>query len=665
MGASPLMMLGMRAMAANYAALQVTGHNIANANVAGYSRQRAELSTALGQFSGAGYFGKGSDVETITRTHNAFLTREALKTSSLASMDEARLAQLKQLENVFPTGERGLGYATTQLMNAFSDLATRPGDSATRQVVLARADELAARFAAADGQLVTQQQLLREDLKVTVATVNEITRNIALVNQQIAAVRGLGQPPNDLLDQRDRLLAELSTHISVSTVEADDGTLGVFAGGGQRLVLSNDAQPLTVIDDPREPSRAAIAVLDNGIPLRLQEGMLGGGRIAGLLNFQNQDLVQAQLLMGQMAAAVTGAVNAQQRLGVNLHEPAGSVPSQDLFTTPVGRAQPAAGNAKDAGGQFIGQVALTISAPGELQASEYEMVADPGGAPGVWQVTRLSDGLVRSVASGDEIDGFRIDVAAPAPAAGDKFLLQPVTRAASGLATRLRDPRDIAAAAILSASTGATNTGTAAVAALTITSPGVDPQLRAGITFSDDAGAYAWELRDRTTNALVASGTGQWTAGATLPAPPDADINGFALALTGVPRAGDTLTVDRTTNVAANNGNALALNALRDQPLVGRVRLADGSLSGGAVATDAYAAAMSDIGVRVQGAGAVADISGALARQAEQTRSSDAGVNLDEEAARLIEFQQSYQAAAKVLQVAQQIFETLLRTAGA
>lgn len=664
MGASPLMMLGMRAMAANYAALQVTGHNIANANVEGYSRQRAELSTALGQFSGAGYFGKGSDVETITRTHNAFLTREAQKTTSLSAMDAARLDQLRQLENVFPTGERGLGHATSQFMNALSDLALRPGDSASRQVVLARADELAARFADADGQLGTMQQLLREDLQVTVASVNEITRGIAAVNQQIAAVRGLGQPPNDLLDQRDRLLADLSRFVSVTTVEADDGTLGVFAGGGQRLVLSNDAQPLAVVDDPDEPSRAAIAVVDNGMPLRLKDESLGGGRIAGLLRFQNQDLVRAQTLVGQMAAAVTGAVNAQQRLGVNLHEPAGSVPAQDMFSAATPRAQPAAANAKDALGRYIGEVGLTITRPAELQASEYRMVADPAGPPGVWQVTRLSDGLVRSVVDGDEIDGFRIDFGASAPAAGDRFLLQPVTRAASGLTTLLRDPRDVAAASALSASVGATNTGTMAVGALTITSSAVDPQLRAGITFTDDAGAYAWELRDRTTNALVSSGTGTWIPGRSLPTAPDVDINGFALALGGVPRAGDTLTIDRTLNVVANNGNALAMNALRDLPLVGRERLPDGSLTGGATATDAYAAAMSDIGVRVQGAAAIADLSGALARQAEQTRSSESGVNLDEEAARLIEFQQSYQAAAKVLQVAQQIFETLLQTAG-
>lgn len=663
MGASSLMTLGMRAMAANYAALQVTGHNIANANVAGYSRQRAELATAPGQFSGAGYFGKGSDVETVVRSHNAFLTREALSTSSLAAMDQTRLDQLQQLETVFQTGERGLGYSTLQFLNAMSDLASRPADSSTRQVVLARAEEMALRFADAGGRIDQMQQMLREDLKSTVATANELTQSIAQLNQQFAAVRGLGQPPNDLLDERDRLLARLSEQISVTTVLADDGTVGVFAGGGQRLVLSNEAQPLALVDSRGDPSRAAIAIIDNGLPLRLNESALGGGRIAGLLKFQNEDLVDAQLLLGQMAAAVAGAVNAQQRLGLNLHEPPGSVASRDLFSIGEPRALPLAGNAKDASGRFVSAVTLAVTSPSELQASEYELVADPGGVPGQWQLTRLSDGLVRSVVDGDAVDGFRIDLGAPPPAATDKFLLQPVTRAAVEMGTLLRDPRDLAAASPLTATVGGSNSGTATVAALTITSPAVNPQHTASISFTNDSGAYAWELRDRTTNALVGSGVGTWQAGQPLPSDPDPAINGFSLQLAGVPRAGDTLTVEQTLHPAANNGNALALAGLRDAPLVGRIRLPDGSLSGGAVSTDAYAAAMADIGVRVQGAGAIASISGALARQAEQTRSSDAGVNLDEEAARLIEFQQSYQAAAKVLQVAQSIFETLLQAA--
>jgi flagellar hook-associated protein 1 FlgK len=664
MAGTPLMSLGMRAMAANYAALQVTGHNIANASVAGYSRQRVELATAQGQFSGAGYFGKGSDVVAITRNHNAFLTREAMTTQGLAAKDEARLQQLQKLETVFPTGEQGLGHATLKFLNAFSDLANLPADMSSRQVVLARSQEIAARFADAGAQMDNMQLLLREDLKTTVQTVNELTSNIAQLNQQIAAVNGLGQTPNDLLDARDRLLGELSSHISITTVNADDGTVGVFAGGGQRLVLGKEASAMAVVSSLGDPSRAAVAVMDNGVPLRLDEGSLGGGRIAGLLKFQNEDLVDAQLLLGQMAAAIGGAVNAQQKLGLTLHEPAGSVAAQDMFSLGAPRAQPLGTNRRDSGGKPIGQVELTITNPALLQASEYDMRADPAN-PGAWQVTRLSDGLMRSVRSGEEIDGFRIEAGSPAPLGDDKFLLQPVTRAGVDMAARLTDPRDIAAASPLTATVGTANTGTAQIGALTITSGNVDRQLTAAITFTDASGGYTWELRDRSSNALMSSGTGTWTPGSAIPSAPDADINGFALTLQGVPALGDTLNVAMTTNVAANNGNALALATLRDQALVGRSLQPDGSIAGGGSATDAYAAAMADIGVRVQGAGAIAEISGSMAVQAEQTRSSEVGVNLDEEAAMLIAYQQSYQAAAKVLQIAQSIFDTLLSAAGA
>jgi flagellar hook-associated protein 1 FlgK len=657
------MSMGMRAMSANYAALQVTGHNIANANVPGYSRQRVELTTALGQFSGAGYFGKGSDVETITRTHDAFLTREARTVKGLAAKDDARLQQLQRLETVFPPGERGLGYAAQQFLDSFADLASLPFDNSARQVVLARADELAARFSAAGQQIDEQQGLLREDLKNTVAQVNTLTANIAKVNEQIAAVRGLGQPPNDLLDARDQLLSELSEHIAVTTVQADDGTVGVFAGGGQPLVMSNRSQPLVVVNDVADPSRASAAVMDGKVALRLDENTMGGGRIAGLLKVQNDDLVSARNLLGQMAAAIGGAINAQQRLGLTLHEPAGSVPAQDMFGIGPPRALPYSSNLKDINGNSVGQIGLTVTDPAQLQASEYDLRADPA-QPGHWQVTRLSDGVVRSVAPGDEIDGFRIDVGNPAPSGSDKFLLQPVSRAAVNMTALLKDPRDVAATSPLTATTGHANTGTAAIDSLVITSDAVNPMHTASISFTNGSGAYSWELRDRVTNALVSSGTGNWTPGQAIPSAPDPEINGFSLQITGVPAAGDTLSVALTTDPAGNNGNALAIAALRDQRIVGVLQQSDGSLIGGATATDAYASAMADVGVRVQGASSIAGISSSLAVQAEQNRSSQSGVNLDEEAAILIQFQQSYQAAAKVLQVAQSLFDTLLSTTG-
>jgi flagellar hook-associated protein 1 FlgK len=266
--------------------------------------------------------------------------------------------------------------------------------------------------------------------------------------------------------------------------------------------------------------------------------------------------------------------------------------------------------------------------------------------------------MTRSVADGDEVDGFRIDIGTPEPTASDRFLLQPVGRAASGMHRVLDDPAGIAAALPVQAATGVDNTGTATVDLLRMTDGTVDPELTATITFSDDTGAYTWELRDRTTGALASSGTGQWTAGESI------ELNGFALDLNGVPAAGDTVEVSKTLFPATNNGNALAQSRLADEGFVGRTLDANGNVIEGATVTDAYADTMADVGVRVQSARVASEISTATSTQATESLASKTGVNLDEEAARLIHYQQGYQAAAKVLQVAQSVFDTLLQIGG-
>ena len=545
MSATSLFSLGTKAMLASQAALATTGHNIANANVQGYSRQQAELATAVGQYHGSGYFGQGVDVTTVSRAHDAFLTREAASTRSLAAMDASRLQLLRELEAVFPGGEQGVGHAAGELLNAMVDLSAQPGDAATREVILARAQDVASRFAAAGAQLDALQQQVGDGLRGGVAQVNRLAANIAELNQRIAAAQGLGQPPNDLLDQRDQALSDLSQQLQISTVRADDGTVTVFAAGGQRLVMGASAQALALQQDRSDPSRLALVAPGSGVVLA--PGELGGGAIAGLLRFQNDDLVDGRTRLGQLAAALAGSVNLQQSLGLDLRSPPGS--GAPIFADVVAaQAVPDAGNSGGA------TVTMTVVDARQLQASEYALRADPGGAPGVWQVTRLSDGAVHSISNvpgSDTVDGLKITVGtSPPPAATDKFLLQPVTRAANGMRRVLDDIQGIAAA---------------------------------------------------------------------------------------------------SSSPASNNGNALAYTALRSAALVG-----------GSTLTDAYAAAMADIGVRVQSAASGAAISAAVATQAESARSAVSGVNLDEEAARLIHFQQSYQAAAKILQVAQAVFDTLL-----
>ena len=556
MGASALMSLAMKGMAASYANMQTTGHNITNASVEGYSKQRAVLATSQGQFTGAGFFGKGVDVVTVTRDFNAFLAKEAAGTKSLASYDKARSEQLDSLQNVFLGGEDGLGAQLGSFLNSFVDVASRPQDLAARQVVLAQAQALASRFASAVDQIDSVQQGVEQGLANAVTQVNELTTQLAAVNDRIAKLKGSDHSPNDLLDQRQRLVNELSSYLPITTLEnTNDNTVSVFVAGGQRLVLGSIAQKLTLGVDDYDSSRNRIEIVESDGPHAVESDALNAGIIGGLLRFQNDDLVRARSLVGQLAYSLASAVNAQQLAGEDLSGTTGT----DFFDLgQVGQVLPGKGNTLPV------TVTMTVD-PTVARAAEYELYNDgtnwlvterPGGTPRVLD-TNTADGI-------DPIDGMTIDLGSPPPAANQRFLLQPVARAADGMSALISDPRRIAAA-----------------------------------------------------------------------------------------------------QGASENANALAMVALRDGLQVGRLQdAATFSISGGSTFTDAWASAMADIGVRVQGAQTATEISGSMADTAKKTLESVSGVNLDEEAAQLLQFQQSYQACAKVLQIAQQVFQELLSVAG-
>jgi len=656
---SSLLNIGQRALMANYAALQVTGNNVANANTPGYSRQSIELATAFSQQTGNGFFGKGVDVTTVTRAHDAFLTREAATAASLAAADDARSAQLQKLETVFPTGEDGLGYTAQQLFNAFVDVSNKPQDTAARQVVLARVGDLAARFRAASDQLDAQQAGIAQDLRTSVESINALTTRIASLNANIASAQGTGHAPNDLLDQRDAAIADLSKIVQVTTVASADGTVGVFLGGAQRLVLGGESTPLVALADPFDPAKVQLGVSEGGTTRAFPDGFIAGGSVAGLLRVQNHDIPDARGLLGQMASAIAGALNDQQALGVDLGSPPGA--GAPLLSIGAATVAPSSNNAMAGGvpvasyvngaGVRVSSVSIAVVSTSQLQPSDYELVADPALPAGSYRLTRLSDNTSQTVSNGDVVDGFRIDIAAPPPAPRDRFLLEPVTPSIRTIARALDDPKGIAAASPVTATVAATNTGTAAIASLAATSPSLNPNLTATITFTDDLGNYTWNLVDTTAVLPPTSGTGTWSAGQPIA------LNGFALQLSGVPKNGDVLTVAKTTVPAGNNGNANALMALRDATIVGQ----GAAGAGGVNVTDAYASALANVGVRVQSASLAADQSAAVASDAKTAVAEKSGVNLDEEAARLIQFQQSYQAAARILQVAQSVFDTLLQ----
>ena len=668
MSSSALMSIGQRAMFANYASMQTTGHNIANAQTPGYSRQTVQLATSGGQSTGAGFFGKGVDVVTVQRASDAFLTSQSQVASSMAAMDDARSTNLQQLETVFPPGDNGMGAAVGTFMNSFVDLANSPSDSSARQVILSNAAEVADRFATAGDQLERLPNGVTSDLRNSVAQVNQMAAQVASLNGDIAALRGSSSAPNDLLDQRDQLVKQMGNLIKVTTITADDGTMGVFIAGGQRLVLGSEAQQLAVTPDPANTARSVISISDSGQLHELSTSLLVGGSISGLLTYQNSDLVSARNQLGQMAASLSARVNQVQGYGIDLSSPAGS--GNPIFAVGSPIAIPNTHNSRDASGGFAASVSLTVTDGSQLKASDYTMAADPanGGsyiltrqADGVqfsmvpngtdYTFTRLSDGA----AMGDSVDGIQIAINGT-PAANDTFELEPVGRAAVSMVRTLDNPAGIAAASPMTAVAGVANTGTATVANLSVVDPSNDPTISAAIQFTDANGGYTYTLTDSSGN-VTGSGTGTWTAGQPIA------MNGFQLNLNGVPNSGDTISVVKTAHPASNNGNALAMVGLRDETFVGRDMQIDGTLQAGETATDSYASLLANVGVRVQSAKTASTISQATSDQADDAVADKSGVNLDEEAGRLIQFQQGYQAAAKVLQVAQAIFDTLLQMA--
>jgi len=662
---SGLLSIGVRAMFANQAALQAVGQNIANANTPGYSRQSVVLTTPEGQYTGAGYFGKGVTIQTVERSHNEFLTRQAAGSKSLAHMDSTRMSQLSQLEKIFPPGETGLGAAAGQFLNAMVDVSSRPSDPSARQVVMGRATEVAARFASAGQQLVELQSGVVSDLKANVDVVNQLSKQIAFANDQISRANGNGHTPNDLLDQRDKLISELSQYIQVSTLPATDGTLGVFIGGGQRLVLGAQAQELTVTQDPYDSQRAALSITDSGGPRSLDESVLTGGSISALLQYQNKDLQDARNMLGQMAAALASRVNDQQALGLDLSDPPGKgVP---IFAFGAPRALPASTNARAPDGSFASDVTMTITNASQLQASAYRLETDPTGGGASYKLTRISDGYSQTVVNGDTVDGFRIDFSATPPGPGDSYILEPVAQAAVEMRRVLEQPTGIAAASPLTATTNVDNKGSTTVNSIYAVNDKFDAsKLPISLAFGDPDPTNPAKLQYTLTLGDGSVLTGTWSAGQNIGNQPNAvppiDL-GFELSLNGVPRKDDTITLERTQFPATTNGNAKAFLNIQGEKFVGQRVRADGSIAVGATINEAYSATMSEIGSRVQGATYLSSVSVAVAAEAESTRAGQAGVNLDEEAARLMQYQQGYQAAAKVLQAAQSLFDELLRLA--
>ena len=539
-----LLNVGSRALLANQAALQTAGHNIANVSTPGYSRQTVVLQTVQGQFTGGGYIGKGVDVQTIQRNHSELLTRQSTAASAVDAGDTVRMDRLRQLQEVFSGGASGIGASINDMMNALSDVVSAPTDLTARSVALTRMDETAARMRDASQRLDEIGYTVAEQLKGSMVAVNSLAKNIAGINEQIARAKGNGQPANDLLDQRDQLIRELNQHIQTSQVAADDGTVSVFVAGSQPLVLGNQAATLS-IDDPIDfgagSGKKVLSFLAPGssTKVELNESMLGGGQVAGLLRFQNNDLAEGRNLLGRMAIAISESMNTQNRLGLTLN----GQPGENLFAPiSLGNATPSNFNTSTA------TMALTVADPTALQASSYTVSFTAGDAG---SVTRHSDGKVFNfdgsalppvtVASVFSAQGLGVTLSG-AVNAGDQFVINSLQGAAAELQALQYSPTDLAAANPVNAAMGATNGGSLQLASLKATGPITQPATGSPVTIAFTAGSPATYSATVPGPPVATIATGNYVSGEKIA------INGWEIALQGAPKSGDTVTVGNATD---------------------------------------------------------------------------------------------------------------------
>lgn len=696
------------AVTSNWAAFQVIGHNIANATTEGYTRQTVDMQARTGSQLGSSlnFFGQGVNVASVERQYSGFLTREAQATKSVAAGDAAHYMRLQQLEELFPMGETGMGEVINGALNAWVDVASSPTDLTARAVALTSAEDLATRLQATTSGLDELRVSSTQQLNGTLDSINTLAKSIATLNAQV--MQSGDEVSNDLLDQREQAITDLNKYVQTSTVADARGGLTLFVAGGQPLVLGGTAFQLKNATDPSvknasqfaptDPMQVAV-VLDrgDGQPTALNPQMLGGGELSGLLQFVNHDLTDTQNAVGRLAMSLAVQMNEQHRLGIDLNGQAGG----DLFSLQGGYVSTDATSgavsisALPAPGA-TGTVAATVTDPTALKASNYELQFDASD-PTKGALVRLSDGLSVSfqmdsatdpepgrlrfgTAADSEFDGlsFAVDTTQPLPTGGDRYLFKPFADVSRNINVAVTQPASVAVASPVYASFASANTGSMGLQSLSLSaaSPSLRDVMNAGalpdisltygatIAGEFDLSASTGTVEFVDANGTTLTSTPKYIPGETLNIKwSDGGGNSltYALTLRGTPADTDSLTVrsaipsaaDPAAGFIQNAGNANAMLALRDQASLDGVTLSNG-----------YTSVFSVVANKAQAGRLAAEFSDTKAMAAANARSSQSGVNLDEEGARLLQYQQAYEAAAKYLQVIQANFDTLLSSLG-
>ncbi|MGA4321670.1 flagellar hook-associated protein FlgK [Ectopseudomonas hydrolytica] len=677
-----LLNIGLSGLSASKTSLAVTGHNIVNVNTPGFSRQEAVQTTRTPQFSGAGYIGSGTTLVDVRRIYNEFLNTQVRSSTALNSDTQAYLSQINQLDSLLAGSTTGVTPGLQRLFAALQTAAEDPANIPARQLALSEAEGLSKRFNTIYDRLYEQNAFLNKQLSAVTDQINQLATSIAGFNDAIAVAASNGQAPNDLLDAREEAVRKLSEFIGVTVVPQDDNSYNLFIGSGQPLVVGSKAARLEVTPGQSDPLRSEIQFV-SGSSRQGITSLITGGEMGGLLRYRQDVLDQSMNAVGRLALSIADQMNRQLGQGLDLNGQFGN----ELFRSindPLLLSQRSL--ARVGNSDTTANLAVTLTDTSRLTTSDYEVQFTSATE---YVVRRVSDGTLFpptpatfdiTTVPAPEVDGFSLGVSSGTFAAGDRFLVMPTRNAGRDIRADMKNPEELAFAAPLKAETSPANIGTGRI---------TQPRLLTEINIYDPAAQADLEtsLRNAPPLRIVMGAGGGATQGydvvdingnvidtgsivpgqdnaltITVPANPPAIPAAFdyQVTISGRPQAGDNFSVSFNTNGVSDNRNALNLVNLQNKSVIG-VNPGAPTTTGSSF-SDAYGDLVERVGTLTSQARVDGQATSAILKQATDNRDSISGVNLDEEAAKLIQFEQYYQASAQIIQVARNLFDTLINT---
>ncbi|ACA85892.1 flagellar hook-associated protein FlgK [Shewanella woodyi] len=618
---------------ASQSQLAVTSNNIANANTQGYHRQVAEQSSLDNQRLGGNFFGSGTYISDVKRIYNDYAARELRIGQTTVSEAQATQIKMGELDQLFSQIGKSIPQGLNDLFAGLNSLADLPDDIGIRNNVLGSAGHLASSLNQMQAHLDGQMKQTNDQIAGITDRINEIGNELGHINRELMKSQGEDM---SLLDKQDALIQELSQYSQVNVIPLDTGAKSIMLGGAVMLVSGEVSMAIgTTAGDPF-PNESRVTSSAGAQTLIIDPSQMGG-QLGALYEFRNETLVQAQLEVGQLALGVADAFNQAQSQGFDLSGALG----QNIFTDindpdmAVGRVGGFGTNTGNA------NLRVNIDDTSALTGGSYDLTFT---APGTYELTDINTGVVTPLTlNGSQLDGgdgFSIHIDSGAFVDGDKFEIRPSAGAAAGIKVEMTDPKGIAAAGP-KITAGTANSGNTEIEILSIDRNNVNlPLTGSELTYQIDPVANTFTVFD--ASGTLVSAAAPYT-------PPTITSNGFSFDVNTTSTSTESFTFDFTF-AEGDNSNAVSMAQLSEAKLMN---------SGGSTLTDVYEGTKLVVGGKAKAASVAVGSAEAVFTQAYNRVQSESGVNLDEEAGNLIRFQQAYQASARIMTTASEIFDTL------